>query len=347
MVAEAGSARKGPCGVSQTPLHSTAPSQRWHPLLPPLRSLTVLRPAAWGVEKELDIMAASAEAEAAAQAGVTWASLLEPQNRKALTIGVGMLLYSCFSGINTVILYSTTIFGFAGVKSALLSTVLVFGLNVLMTIFVTAAVDRAGRKVFLLSGSAAMIVALVSLGVVLLAMPTSTVQGWLAVLAVLVYVAGFAVSFGGVGFTLLSEVVPTAIRPKAFAVALTSNFVSNLALTLSVLSLIEALGWGAPEHHRKRGVAVLYLVFAGIVASAFAFVWLYVPETKGRSLEEIARLMGTSPEALQAPSLLPQGSEPETAMDHTSSSPAGISLPGGRSGSAEQQPLIRRAAAAV
>jgi len=286
----------------------------------------------YDVRAEIDDIDKSAEAEAALQEGVTWASLLGMENRKALTIGVGMLMYSCFSGINVVIMYSTEIFGFAGVHNPLLSTVLVFGLNVIMTIVVTFAVDKAGRVAFLLGGSGTMILSLGGLGVTLLAMPTSVAQGWLAVVCVLLYVAGFAVSFGGVGFTLLSEVVPTSIRPKAFTVALTANFIGNLALSLSVLSIIDAAGGGSAPDQRKQGVAILFLFFAAVVVTAFIFIYCYVPETKGRSLEEIAHIMGTAPSAHLA--------APRESTATASGSPAGSSLPDYQD--SEKAPLVHR-----
>ena len=286
----------------------------------------------YDVRQEIDDMDKSAAAEAALQEGVTWSSLLNVENRKALTIGVGMLMYSCFSGINVVIMYSTEIFGFAGVHSPLLSTVLVFGLNVIMTVVVTFAVDKAGRVAFLLGGSGTMIASLGGLGLTLLVLPSSATQGWLAVLCVLLYVAGFAVSFGGVGFTLLSEVVPTSIRPKAFTVALTANFVGNLALSLSVLSIIDVVGGGDAPDQRKKGVAILFLFFAAVVVTAFVFIYFYVPETKGRSLEEIAQIMGTAPEAH-----LTMHNE---ATANSSNSPGGSSLPGYQD--SEQAPLVHR-----
>jgi MFS family permease len=281
-------------------------------------------------------MDAAAADEARLQEGVTWMSLLNTENRRALIIGVGMLMYSCFSGINVVIFYSTSIFGFAGVHNALLSTVLVFGLNVIMTIVVTFTVDKAGRVVFLLGGSGTMVVALCGLGAVLLGMPAGTAQGWLAVSCVLLYVAGFAVSFGGVGFTLLSEVVPTAIRPKAFTVALTGNFIGNLALSLSVLNIIDAVGGGSSDEAHKRGVAILFLFFAGVVVTAFLFIWFYIPETKGRSMQEIARLMGTD--------AAPQGAEARRSSDERAAnvvdSPGARSVPDYRD--AEKAPLVHR-----
>ncbi len=292
----------------------------------------------YDVRQEIDDMDKSAAAEAALQEGVTWSSLLNVENRRALIIGVGMLMYSCFSGINVVIMYSTEIFGFAGVHNPLLSTVLVFGLNVVMTIVVTFAVDKAGRVAFLLGGSGTMILSLCGLGVTLLGMPASTAQGWLAVVCVLLYVAGFAVSFGGVGFTLLSEVVPTSIRPKAFTVALTANFMGNLALSLSVLSIIDAVGGGSDQEQRKKGVAILFLFFAGVVVTAFLFIYFYVPETKGRSLEEIAQIMGTAPEA----HLAAHSESTANMVD----SPSGSSLPGYQD-SAESAPLVHRNKSAV
>lgn len=121
-----------------------------------------------------------------------------------------------------------------------------------------------------------------------------TAQGSIAVIAVLIYVVGFAIGLGAVVWTILSEIMPTRLRMKAVSLFLSLNWGANLAISMLTLTAINGLGGerGAMDDEeegdaQKKGVAILYLIFAGFTALCLVFVHLLVPETKGSSPEDL------------------------------------------------------------
>jgi hypothetical protein len=227
-------------------------------------------------------------------------------------IGIALFGFQALSGINSVIFYSTTVFAFAGVDDALLSSLLVGAVNLVATIVAFFLIDRLGRKTLLLIGSSIQVVTLSVAAVVLLTMNSNAkLQGIVAVVATLVYICGFAIGFGAVSWTVLTEITVTRIRSKANSIFVSFNFAINFLLAMFTLTLILGLGGGDsttdkvchdltnPAHEaacgiEKRGVAFLFIVFAGLSALSVAFVAKFIPETAGRSLEELAVLMGYS-----------------------------------------------------
>ena len=122
-------------------------------------------------------------------------------------------------------------------------------------------------------------------------------QGLIAVLAVLIFVTGFALGLGAVVWAVMSELMPTRLRVKAISLFLSVNWGSNLVVGLLTLSAIDGLGGvqsgmddEEKEDAEKKGVALMYFVFAGITALCLAFLHLYVPETKGKTPEQILNL---------------------------------------------------------
>jgi len=209
------------------------------------------------------------------------------------------------TGINSVMFYSTQIFGFAGFSQAILATVSVGCVNVIMTIVCVYLVDRAGRRSLLIYGTSVMIGALLLLGIVLLAMNDyATPQGILAVIALLLFVCGFAVGLGAVAWVVMGEVVPTRVRAKANSLFVAENWLWNLLLAGTVLSAINGLGGGGSENEQKSGVAYLYFIFCGIAILAVAFCFTF-PETKGKSLEELQQLLAPATQNghIQSPGL--------------------------------------------
>eukprot|EP01138_Halocafeteria_seosinensis_P015328 gb/GECG01015644.1/.p1 GENE.gb/GECG01015644.1/~~gb/GECG01015644.1/.p1 ORF type:complete len:561 (+),score=57.79 gb/GECG01015644.1/:1-1683(+) len=254
------------------------------------KMLRKLRPDGFDISSEVNDMADEAEAENREKESVTWGAVLWPQYRRTVVIGIGMLSFACWTGINSVIFYSSQIFEFAGVKESLLSTVIVFGLNVVMTVICVTVIDRVGRKKLLVTGSTFMVIALITMGSVL-QYSKSKSAGIITVACVLLYVSGFAISWGGVGFTMVGEVVPTCIRQKVMSVSTLLNWIGNLALSAGMLSFIQVLGGGSSKDEKRIGVGRVYWLFAGVSLCAWLFAVLVVPETKGKSLEELQRLL--------------------------------------------------------
>ena len=195
----------------------------------------------------------------------------------ALVVGVGLALFQQFVGINTVIYYAPTIFGYAGFKSAtgaILATSVVGVVNVIGTIIAIVLLDRVGRRPLLLVGSVGMAVALVAMGAIFQAGASNA--GTLILISLLVYIVSFAIGMGPVFWLLSSELFPTRLRGTGGSISTVANWGGNLLISITFLSLIDVLG--------KPFTFWLYAVLA---IASFVFCWFLVPETNGRNLENI------------------------------------------------------------
>lgn len=162
--------------------------------------------------------------------------------KRAVVIGCGLMFFSAITGINSVIFYSSTIFGFAGFDNAIAATVAVGLINFIATAVAAYLVDIYGRRQLLWVGTNAMVISLIMLAVVLLgANGTGAVQGVFAVIAVLAYVVGFAFGLGAVSWVVLSEIMSTHLRSKAFGLFVSINWGSNLVIGLTTLTGIYSL----------------------------------------------------------------------------------------------------------
>jgi SP family galactose:H+ symporter-like MFS transporter len=207
------------------------------------------------------------------------AELFNPLVKPALVIGVSLAIFQQVTGINTVIYYAPTIFQFAGItsaSSAILATVAVGVVNVILTIVAILLLDRVGRRPLLLIGLAGMTLSLTLLGAVFFLPSLLSSLGDLAVVGLMLYVASFAIGLGPVFWLLISEIYPLRVRGLAMSIASEANWGSNLIIALTFLTLVQVLG--------RSGTFWLYAL-VGIGAWIFAF--LLVPETKGKTLEEI------------------------------------------------------------
>ena len=226
---------------------------------------------------EVDSELAEIEASLSQQQG-GWRELLSPGLRPALIIGIGLAVFQQFTGINTVIYYAPTIFKFAGFQSAaaILATAGVGIINVLLTIVALWLLDRAGRRPLLLYGLVGMIVSLGVLGFAFLSPDMTPVMAGVSVGSVMVYVACFAIGLGPVFWLMISEIYPLKIRGRAMGVAAVANWGSNLLVALTFLSLLRSIGrpW-------------TFWLYALVGLIAWFFVFRRVPETKGKTLEQI------------------------------------------------------------
>ena len=208
-----------------------------------------------------------------------WSELLSPLLRPAMIVGVGLAVAQQITGINTVIYYAPTIFKFAGLSSAsvaILASVGVGVVNVILTVVAMQLIDRVGRRPLLLASLVGMAMSLFVLGLAFSLPQLSGSLGWIAVVSLMVYVGSFAVGLGPVFWLMLSEIYPLRIRGRAMSVGTIANWSANLVVALSFLTLTQVLG--------KPATFWLY----GVVSiGAWLFAFYMVPETKGRSLEEI------------------------------------------------------------
>jgi SP family galactose:H+ symporter-like MFS transporter len=214
-----------------------------------------------------------------AQEHGNWRDLLSPQLRPALIVGIGLAVFQQVTGINTVIYYAPMIVQSAGISSAsgaILTTAGIGIVNVLMTIVSMWLIDRVGRRPLLLTGIAGMVVTLGVLGWAFHSASPSGALSWLAVISIMLYVASFAISLGPIFWLLISEIYPLKVRSSTEGVAATFNWGSNLLVSLTFLTLLQEIG--ATRTFWLYGVCAI---------SAWLFSYYLVPETKGRTLEEI------------------------------------------------------------
>jgi MFS family permease len=137
-------------------------------------------------------------------------------------------------------------------------------------------IDRVGRRPLLLVSLAGMTLSLFVLGLAFSLPQLSGSLGWIAVASLMVYVGSFAVGLGPVFWLILSEIYPLRIRGRAMSVGTVANWSANLIVALSFLTLTQVLGKPAT-----------FWLYAVVSIGAWFFAFLLVPETKGRSLEEI------------------------------------------------------------
>lgn len=199
--------------------------------------------------------------------------------RKPLFIAVALAILQQITGVNTILFYGSVIFteqvGHQSASAALLANVVVGITNLVFTIVSLAIIDRIGRRPVLMLAAGGMGAALVVLGALFKVSPGSAyaIMG-----VILVYVAFFAVGMGPGVWVVMSELFPTRLRGRAMAIATVALWSACTVLTLTFLSLVNAVGaYGA------------FWIYAAICFFTLWFVWKSVPETKGRTLEEIER----------------------------------------------------------
>lgn len=238
--------------------------------------LRTLRGAGHDVEGELAGLQRDIHAE---HESVSLATLFAaPKARLPLIVGIGLAVFQQVTGINTIIYYAPTIFqqaGFASNSAAILATVGIGVVNVLMTVVALLLLDQAGRRKLLLVGLAIMTACLVAIAYAFSSAQSQALGGITAVL-IAVYVGGFAIGLGPIFWLIIAEIFPLAYRGRGMSVASMANWGSNLVVALVFLDVLQRL---TP--------AGTFALFAALSVVAFAFAWRFVPETNGRSLEEI------------------------------------------------------------
>jgi len=209
----------------------------------------------------------------------SFADLANPLYKMALIAGVGLAVIRQGTGVAISTFCSPELFQLAGFSSTtvdLLGTVGVGAIYVVMTLVALWLVDRSGRRPLMLCGLLGMTIGLALLFAVLLQPNISGLLGWVAVAGLLLFVASFAVGPGAVVFLLISELFPQQIRGLGMGIANFALWGSYLLSTLTFPILLDTTGKSGP-----------FLVYTLLCVAAWLFVYKLVPETKGRSLEEI------------------------------------------------------------
>lgn len=219
--------------------------------------------------------------EALAHESGSLKQLLQPGMKIILVIGIVLAVLQQVTGINVVLYFGTEIFKKMGSETseALLQTVVVGVVNLTFTVIAIWAVDKLGRRPLMMIGSAGMGISLVAM-----AFAYRQTTGLWMLLFILSYIACFALSVGPVTWVILSEIFPTRIRGRAMAIATVCLWVANYVVS-QTFPMMDQDPWLVATFHRGFPFW-LYGVFCVVL---FVFVRAFVPETKGKTLEEIER----------------------------------------------------------
>jgi sugar porter (SP) family MFS transporter len=219
----------------------------------------------------------------------TWRELFSSRLRRPLLIGVALAVLQQVTGINVFLYFGATIFktmsASTGVDAGLLQQFIINGAGVLFTVIAIATVDKWGRRPLMLVGAAGMGVSLMAMGGMAEMMgDPSAAGGWMLVF-ILLYIACFGLSVGPVTWVILAEIFPTAVRGRALGLATFFLWTADYAVTQTFPLMDAKDSWFVARFNH----AFPFYVFAAFCVVLVLVVLWMVPETKGRSLEEIER----------------------------------------------------------
>ncbi|HUT31401.1 MAG TPA: sugar porter family MFS transporter [Sedimentisphaerales bacterium] len=212
------------------------------------------------------------------------AQLFHPGMRLVLVIGVVLAVLQQVTGINVFLYFGSDVFGKLGgetINAALLEQIVVGATNLIFTVVAIWVVDKLGRKPLMIIGSVGMGISLFAMGLA----GVFQAEGLWLLFFVLGYIACFAVSVGPVVWVILSEIFPTKIRGRAMGIATICLWSANAVVTLTYKMmngnkfLVDVFHHGFP-----------FFIYGSMCIVLILFMWRFVPETKGKSLEEIERM---------------------------------------------------------
>ncbi|KAM5262725.1 solute carrier family 2, facilitated glucose transporter member 3 [Ctenodactylus gundi] len=200
-----------------------------------------------------------------------------PSYRQPIVISIVLQLSQQLSGINAVFYYSTGIFKDAGVREPVYATIGAGVVNTIFTVVSVFLVERAGRRTLHMAGLGGMAFCSILMTVSMLLKDTYSVMSYICIAAILIYVAFFEIGPGPIPWFIVAELFSQGPRPAAMAVAGCSNWTSNFLVGLLFPSAAALLG------------AYVFIIFAIFLIIFLVFTFFKVPETRGRTFEEITR----------------------------------------------------------
>ena len=223
---------------------------------------------------ELDIETSVANEEKG-----TYREVFSKELRPLLMIGMLLAMFQQMTGINSIMYYAPIIFQKIGngTSSALMQTIAVGAVNLTFTIVSLKLIDRWGRKPLLIVGALGMTI---SLGVIAGAFFMHHFAGYFILVFILLFIASFAVSIGPVAWVVIAEIFPNKLRSKAMSVAIVTLWTFTFLVSLTFPIILDRLGGGAA-----------FTMFGVMCVLLLLYVIFKLPETKGKSLEELERIL--------------------------------------------------------
>ncbi|KAE8147789.1 general substrate transporter [Aspergillus avenaceus] len=211
----------------------------------------------------------------------TWARF------KRLAIGCCVMFFQQFMGCNAIIYYAPTIFsqlGLDGNTSSLLATGVYGIVNCLSTLPALFLIDKIGRRILLMSGAVGTCVSLVIVGAIIGAYGSDLVNhksaGWAGIAFIYIYDINFSYSFAPIGWVLPSEIFNLSIRSKAISITTSATWMCNFIIGLITPDMLDSITWGT------------YIFFAAFCLLALVFTFFCIPETRGKTLEDMDLIFG-------------------------------------------------------
>lgn len=227
---------------------------------------------------------------------------------RALAISLTLMFFQQLSGINAVIFYSVSIFKIAGSSiDGNLCSIVVGLVNFGATFIANVMIDRLGRKILLYISSSLMVFSLTVLGAFFYVKDTMPEKadlvkeiGWLPLVSFMLFVVAFSVGWGPIPWLFLGEGLPGKIRGSAGSVATAFNWACTFFVTKTFTDMIHAIG--------AHGT---FWTFGGCTALGLLFTAIFMPETKGKSLEDIEKNLFTVKQGSMKKERPPQAPEPK------------------------------------
>jgi sugar porter (SP) family MFS transporter len=219
----------------------------------------------------------------------TWTELFSRTLRLPLLVGAALAILQQVTGINVFMYFGATIFrnlsSSTGLDAGLLQQIIINGSGVLFTVIAIATVDRWGRKPLMLLGAAGMGLSLLAMGSLAQCAADPAAHTKAMLLFIVLYIACFGLSVGPVTWVILAEIFPTAVRGRALGVATFFLWLADYAVTQTFPILDARNSWFV----RHFNHAFPFYIYAAFCLVLILVVRGWVPETKGRSLEDIER----------------------------------------------------------
>jgi sugar porter (SP) family MFS transporter len=217
-----------------------------------------------------------------------WVDLLSRDLRPVLVTGILLAILQQVTGINVFLYFGATIFktlgASAGVDAGMLQQIVIGGASVTATVVAIATVDNWGRRPLMLFGSAGMGISLVAMGLMAQISTNAAATGGWMLFFIILYVVAFGLSVGPVTWVILSEIFPTAVRGRALGIATFCLWISDYLVTQTFPMMDAPDSWFVRQF--RHGFP--FYLYASCCVALILVVWRLVPETKGRTLEQIS-----------------------------------------------------------